>query len=131
MVCYLLHFVSCLQLFSVNPEPEWLLIDPAMILTDIMVLIKALLIGVVVSGLLGMGAFIASDVPGMVGDLVGDWDDRGGCGRGYAYYADENDEYSHCHDGSFEESDEGYCEHHEEYFSEEEWEDHFEECPLH
>lgn len=96
-----------------------------------MALFKLLLISAVVSGFFGFGAFAISEGVDEIQDLDLHWGrGGGGCGRGSYYYRDGNDHYSHCFDESYSETDDGYCRYHDEYFSESEWDDHRDDCPL-
>jgi hypothetical protein len=95
-----------------------------------MVIMKAVLIGVLVSGLLGFGAFLAYDVSSMAWDILDDWGNGSGCERGNSYHHGENNPDSDCHGEFCSNGEDRYCPHHDEYLSEEEKGTHREECPL-
>ncbi len=94
-----------------------------------MAIIKVLLIGIVISGFFGFGALIVGGAQ-VVDDIVDDWGGRGGCGGGSFSIGENENRFSHCHNDSYSESEDGYCSYHDEYLSEEEWEDHREDCPM-
>ena len=94
---------------------------------DIMVIFKALMIGSLIMGLFGVGVFALADLPDELNDIG--WGSGGGChSRYYEDGSQSGDWGGHCQeDGQREEY---YCPHHEEVFSEEKWEEHFDDCPM-
>ena len=94
-------------------------------------MMKIFLIGAVLAGLCGIGAFALKEGVEAVGDISDDigWG-RGGCHGGSSNYGEDNEQFSHCHDEDYSEGDDGYCPYHDEYFTEEEWEEHIEDCPM-
>jgi hypothetical protein len=96
-----------------------------------MAIMKILLLGAVISGLCGIGGFALKEGAETVIDFSDDWHwGRGGCRGGSSYYGEDNDNFSHCHEKSENNGEYEYCPYHDEYFSEDEWEDHSEDCPM-
>ncbi|MFW3147200.1 MAG: hypothetical protein ACMUIE_10370 [Thermoplasmatota archaeon] len=96
-----------------------------------MALMKIFLIGAIVSGLLGIGAVAIKEGAEAVDDISDNWGfGRGGCHGGSSYYEKGDRQFSNCHEEYYFESEDGYCPFHDEYFSEEEWEEHTPYCPM-
>ena len=94
--------------------------DPRMIL-------KMMIAGAILACVVGLGSIGYLGARGIADDI---WEGRGGGCRGggpYGGYGWDGDG-SPCH-GEFDGNEE-YCPYHEEYFSEEEWEDHQDDCPM-
>jgi hypothetical protein len=97
--------------------------------------LKLLIAGAIMACFVGAGSFAVLGIDEVADDVWGGRGYGGGCHGSGGYYRDNNyrngEEYEPpCHrwDDDYEHGE--YCEYHEEYFSEEEWEGHWEECPY-
>ena len=78
-------------------------------------------------GIFGLGVFTLVDLPDSLSEVG--WGRGGGCGSRYYYEGEQTGVWGgHCWE--YEEREEFYCPYHEEEFSEEEWKEHFDDCPM-
>ncbi|MGA1822691.1 MAG: hypothetical protein ACMUIG_09195 [Thermoplasmatota archaeon] len=94
-----------------------------------MVVGKAMVVFIAFCGFIGLGAFLVSAGIDLVDDIGLEWGRGGGC-HGNDYGGTDSYRGGYCQDPDGDESGE-YCPHSDEYFDEESWEDHEEECPFH
>jgi hypothetical protein len=100
-----------------------------------MVVLKLFIAGAIMAFFVGAGSLAVLGVEDIGDDIWGGRGHGGGCRGQGEYYDDggirsgEEDEPP-CHRFDDDRSEDDYCEYHDEYFSEEEWEEHGDGCPY-